>query len=389
MPSSDWRSLLQRAWIVFSQLTVYFQCCLVSQITAFDAASAVEGSDSTSPVAHSMPPELILYIIELVANTATMIQPLDSDSAYPEMPAKPDFSALSGLHGSCHRYHTAVQKAWYGILYIRAPEDWEMVDQLGVSIYVREIRVTAAALGENLRHDAFMKFSNLHTAFLDAHNDFVTTLPSSAENGSPRPIGRYHLVAPCLPPSLRRLYITNAHGPDIAVIQMLITYCPNLMELSISRCTMFSPRFRPDGSSHGAGCRFWDRFPDDHDSYFAGEGIEDYASSLSHELKLLSNLETLHMGLYLTPHEAISEHLHQHSKPEEPASSVWCSPCDTCVNRFKPRTQAAETAASDILFNAMPNLHLVSWASFFTSDRLGAVEYTYDRSHSNPNSCKC
>lgn len=137
--------------------------------------------------------------------------------------------------------------------------------------------MVAEALGESLRHDAFMRFPNLHTAFLDAHNDFVVTPPSSAENESSRPIGRYRLVVPCLPSSLRRLWITNAHGPDIAVIQTLIAYCPNLTELSISRCTMFSPRFRPCNSSQGVGCKFWDKFPDDHDSYFAGEGIEDYA----------------------------------------------------------------------------------------------------------------
>ncbi|KAF8595424.1 hypothetical protein BDV93DRAFT_564400 [Ceratobasidium sp. AG-I] len=357
-------------------------------MAAVDAASPVEGSNPT-PAAHRVPTELIFYIIEMAANAVTIMQPLDSHSAYPAMPTKPDFSALSGLSGSCRMYHTAVQKAWYNTLYIRTPEDWEMVDRLGVSIYVREIRVIAAALGENQRHDAFMKFPNLHTAFLDAHNDFVVTPPVSTENGSSRPIGRYHLVAPCLPSSLRRLYVANAHGPDIAIIQMLVTYCPNLTELSISRCTMFSPRFRPNGKGHGVGCKFWDRFPDDHDSYFAGEGIEDYASSLSHELKLLSDLKVLHMGLYLTPHEAISEHLHQHSKPEEAASSQWCSPCEACVNQFKPRTQVAETAASNMLFNAMPSLRLVSWASFFTNDRLGAVEYTNDCNDSGPNTCKC
>ena len=122
-----------------------------------------------------------------------------------------------------------------------------------------------------------MKFSNLHTAFLDAHNDFIVTPPDSTQNGSVRPIGRYHLVAPCMPPSLRRLWITNAHGPDIAVIQTLIKYCPSLTELSISRCTMFSPRLRLGDNSRGVGCRFWERFPDDHDSYFADEGIEEYA----------------------------------------------------------------------------------------------------------------
>ena len=122
-----------------------------------------------------------------------------------------------------------------------------------------------------------MRFYNLHTMLLDAHNDFVVAPPSSLRNQSSRSLGHYRLLTPQLPPSLRRLYITNAHGPDIAVIQALKSYCPNLTELSISRCTMFSPRFRPDSSGVVMGCKFWDRFTADHDSYFAGEGIEDYA----------------------------------------------------------------------------------------------------------------
>ncbi|KAF8595426.1 hypothetical protein BDV93DRAFT_528677, partial [Ceratobasidium sp. AG-I] len=77
-----------------------------------------------------MPTELMFYIIETAANTTTIIRPLDSHSAYPVMFTKPDFSALSGLNGSCRTYHTAVQKAWYSTLYISAPENWAMVDRL-------------------------------------------------------------------------------------------------------------------------------------------------------------------------------------------------------------------------------------------------------------------
>ncbi|KAF8597765.1 hypothetical protein BDV93DRAFT_358970 [Ceratobasidium sp. AG-I] len=232
-----------------------------------------------------------------------------------------------------------------------------------------------------------MRFSKLHTVLLDTHNDFAVAPPSSV-NQSPRSLGHYRLLAPRLPPSLRRLFITNAHGPDIAVIQMLKSCCPNLTELSISRCTMFSPCFRPDSSGTVMGCRFWDRFAADHDSYFAGEGIEEYACSLAHELKPLSSLETLHMGLYLTPHEAISEHLHQHDRLKDPTGTSWSSPCETCTNRFKSRTQLAEAGANEVLFGGIPSLREISWASFFSDGRLGAIRYMKDSASSSLGQCR-
>lgn len=96
-----------------------------------------ESIDFTTRASHSMPPELIFYIIELAVNMTTAIQPLDTHSQYPIVSMKPEFSALCGLNGSCRMYHAAVQKAWYKTLYMRTPDDWEMVDRLGISIYVR------------------------------------------------------------------------------------------------------------------------------------------------------------------------------------------------------------------------------------------------------------
>ncbi|KAG9094988.1 hypothetical protein FS749_011351 [Ceratobasidium sp. UAMH 11750] len=179
-----------------------------------------------------------------------------------------------------------------------------------------ELRVLSQALGKGVRDDVFLQFSGLHTAFIDAHNDFeVNSDPASAglPSNSAAPLGQYRLLAPYLPSSLRRLWIINAHGPDISIINTLISCCPQLEELSISRCTLFSPRLRPSNAKE-AQCTFWARFPGDHDSYFASEGIEDYATSLSRELQPLQHLRSLHMGLYLTPHEAISVHIREHHK---------------------------------------------------------------------------
>lgn len=135
-----------------------------------------------------------------------------------------------------------------------------------------------------------MQFKHLHTALLDSHNDFVPRI--HIPDGAPQPVGRYRLAAPQLPHTLRRLWLTNAHGPDARVIQNLCAQCPGLKELWIERCTTFSPRIIEAEATNGqhetpldndgrvgtrTGCVFWDLFPSDHDAYFASLGVEDYA----------------------------------------------------------------------------------------------------------------
>lgn len=137
MTQSIWNNLLQRVWNILAQLIVYFQCCMFNQITSSDSMEHTESVGSTARASHNMPPELIFHIIELAANMTAVPQPLDTHSAYPMVSAKPDFSSLNGLSGSCRTYHEAVQKAWYKTLYMRTAGDWEMVDQLGISVYVR------------------------------------------------------------------------------------------------------------------------------------------------------------------------------------------------------------------------------------------------------------
>ncbi|KAG8688627.1 hypothetical protein FRC08_011340, partial [Ceratobasidium sp. 394] len=183
-----------------------------------------------------------------------------------------------------------------------------MADEFGICGYVREIRALSASLTENTPRTVFLSFPNLHTAFIDAHNDFTPTEQASSHN-RPTPLGRYHLIASHLPSSLRRLWIVNAHGPDAAVIQTLSIHCPHLEELLISRCTIFSPRMREqaEGGRFGA-CKHWELFPEEHDSYFSTEGVPEYAESLGRELMPLTNLKKLHMGLYFTSYEAIEQH---------------------------------------------------------------------------------
>ncbi|KAG9083727.1 hypothetical protein FS749_005778 [Ceratobasidium sp. UAMH 11750] len=333
------------------------------------------------PASHRLPPEILLHLINIassLSDNTTLNLPLDQSSAYPRAGAKPNFATLKGLGGSCHMYHEAVQREWYRILYIHQQDDWKMVEALGIARHVRELRVLSSALATGVRGDVFLQFSGLHTAFIDAHNDFeVNSDPASAglpSNSAALP-GQCRLVAPYLPSSLRRLWVTNVHGPDIFIIETLISCCPQLQELSISRCTLFSPRLRPSNAKD-AQCTFWARFPADHNSYFASEEIEDYATVLSEVLRQLRQLRSLHMGLYLTPHEAISVHLREHHKPKDENDSPWDLPCETCVQRYSQQTRHAEAAANAIIFHGLPQLQHMSWASFFTANRQDAISYS-------------
>lgn len=169
---------------------------------------------------------------------------------------------------------------FYSLLYLK-PQKLTKLN------FNREIRVLAPALIKSVSSDVFMNFPRLHTAFIDSHEDFVLHIPRP--NNDFMSIGHYRLVAPQLPRTLRRLWITNAHGPDIRVIQSLCIQCPLLEELWIERCTLFSPRpMQTRGnngivSSEGTGgnsnntCHFWSNFPNDHDAYFAAIGVEEYA----------------------------------------------------------------------------------------------------------------
>ncbi|KAF8597767.1 hypothetical protein BDV93DRAFT_561991 [Ceratobasidium sp. AG-I] len=139
MSVSLWKSLVQQIFSMAAHLTFQLHYCLAGLNTAADAGRHVCDTNTSSPAAHRVPTELIFHIIDLAAKAATTSGPLDFHSAYPVVPAKPDFAALVGLSGSCRTYHTAVQQAWYSILYVRTPDDWEMVDRLGVSIYVRQV----------------------------------------------------------------------------------------------------------------------------------------------------------------------------------------------------------------------------------------------------------
>ncbi|KAL5636436.1 hypothetical protein ACGC1H_000413 [Rhizoctonia solani] len=223
-----------------------------------------------------------------------------------------------------------------------------------------------------------MRFPNLHTALIDAHNDFVlhTRNPSIVSQS----IGHYRLVAPQLPSTLRRLWITNAHGPDVRVIQNACVQCPQLEDLWIDRCTLFSPRLLPDletgvqpvhmGDHEDLGCHFWSNFPNDHDAYFASIGVADYAHSLAAELRPLRHLKRLHMGLYLTPTEALTAHRTHHSNMGI-HETLWEPVCQLCSEQFGSDTREAEESATTVLGYEVPSLEEISWSSFHSVNKAG------------------
>ena len=137
MSQSFWEYLTQRIYSMAAYSAFRLHHCLGSSNAAVDTGRHFGETNTTSPAAHRMPTEIILHIIDLAAMAVNTNRPLDLHSTYPLVPAKPNFAALIGLSGSCHIYHTAVQQAWYKVLYMRTPTDREMVDRLGVSIYVR------------------------------------------------------------------------------------------------------------------------------------------------------------------------------------------------------------------------------------------------------------
>lgn len=102
-------------------------------------------------------------------------------------------------------------------------------------------------------------FSHLSFVSVDYHNDFLR----SSERFP------YYQLVRKLPASVETLEILNAHAPDEHIIKLVSQYCPDLTELRLGRCTMFSDR----------DCVWWKAHPGDHDAYMADRGIEAYAVS--------------------------------------------------------------------------------------------------------------
>ncbi|CAE6536125.1 unnamed protein product [Rhizoctonia solani] len=371
--------------------------------------------DSIPPPRRTLPFEIIECIIDeaVTPDSNSALIPLDNSSFQPLVVPKSPFGDIRGLSSTSRWIRSRVLARWFKILVVRETDDWDIVAKMRICAHIMSSRPTPTSgaastlqctvrvCGQRRIHaiskpshcgyrrtqrfrsscskpGVFMRFPNLHTAVIDAHNDFV--LHARNPGNDAQSIGHYRLVAPQLPNTLRRLWITNAHGPDVRVIQNACVQCPQLEDLLIDRCTLFSPRLLPQpeneiqtthaGDRESPGCHFWNNFPNDHDAYFASIGVTDYAHSLAAELRPLKHLKHLHMGLYLTPTEALAAHRTHHSDLRI-HGSLWDPVCQSCLNEFGSETQEAEESASTALGYEIPNLEEVSWSSFYSVKKAG------------------
>ncbi|KDN47464.1 hypothetical protein RSAG8_03604, partial [Rhizoctonia solani AG-8 WAC10335] len=345
-------------------------------------------TDSTLPPRRTLPFEIIECIIDeaVTPESNGALIPLDNSSFQPLVVPKSSFEDICGLSRTNHWMRHRVLSRWFRIMVVREAGDWDVIAEMRICAHVMELRVLSKALPQLVANDVFMRFPNLHTAVIDAHNDFVLHARNPANDA--QSIGHYRLVAPQLPDTLRRLWITNAHGPDVRVIQNACIQCPQLEDLLIERCTLFSPRLLPEpesgtqtvdiGGQEDSRCHFWNNFPNDHDAYFASIGVADYASSLATELRPLSHLKRLHMGLYLTPTEALTAHRTHHSEMRI-HGPLWEPVCQSCLDEFGTETQEAEESATTALGYEVPSLEVISWSSFHSINKAGRSTFKIKR----------
>ncbi|KAG8717527.1 hypothetical protein FRC11_003752, partial [Ceratobasidium sp. 423] len=233
----------------------------------------------------------------------------------------------------------------------------------------------------------FSRLDFIHTLTLDCHND-VGRSSSSDIKGQ----WSYKKIIPSLPKKLKSLTILNAHGPDLQVIKKAIKQCIDLESLALGRCTKFN---RP------SGCEFWEHFPNDHDSYFSGEGVEGYANALGTELQGLLKLKVISVNVYLTNTRCLNETSSVAATEEPQPQPPPTTDLVTVTSKRAPNAQAqahlpppvnsnsaqsehkdvkskdqkdteeAEGKAANILFECHTGLQAVRFISFWTPDHLG------------------
>ncbi|KAJ1309274.1 hypothetical protein OPQ81_004936 [Rhizoctonia solani] len=279
---------------------------------------------------------------------------------------------------------------WSRRLTLRKVEDWKIAIDRNLANYVRELILEESALPSHTAvktHLDFSRFDLIRALTLDCHNDVGHSASLGAKGQ-----WSYKKIIPNLPRKLKSLTILNAHGPDLQVIQKAIKQCKGLEALTLGRCTKFN---RP------CGCEFWENFPNDHDSYFSGKGVDGYASALGTELQGLLNLKEIFVNVYLTDTKYLNQTssttaaIAQVSQPSPPSVDVITvttkrtshaqtpglhAPMDPspvpneqseAESKDRKDTQEAEEIASKTLFDCHPSLQVVGFISFWSEDHLG------------------
>ncbi|CUA67299.1 hypothetical protein RSOLAG22IIIB_07340 [Rhizoctonia solani] len=322
-------------------------------------------------------------LLQKIASHVVFVPGIYLGSAF--ISAKPRWATIAGLANASHDARIVALRAWFRVLVLKDEEDWEVASKFSIiARFVRELYVHATALGPTTATDALLTFPALRAAHINAHNDVTFDVCEGY---------KYYTLLPIIPKGLKRLALTHAHAPDGERLEALARIDGELEELRLGRCTLFDCATQ--------GCSYWPAFPHDHDAYFSDAGAVEYATSIAQDLAPIRNLRVVHLGVYLTPHDALSTHQHQHSHvpvvspsftatipnlgsllhPPPPhhlhllqhpnhraplhSPTLWSTPCEACLTEFGPATQVAEHAASSALGDLVPGLEEISWAGYF------------------------
>ncbi|CAE6504771.1 unnamed protein product [Rhizoctonia solani] len=297
-----------------------------------------------------------------------------------------------GFASACKAYRGMYMDEWSRCLTLHEVEDWKFAINHEFAAHVRVLTLKEKALLSHAAvkaHIDISGFKRICALTLDCHNDVghSTSLGVKAQ-------WSYKKIIPNLPKNLKSLTILNAHGPDLQVIQKAIKQCRNLESLTLGRCTKFN---RP------ICCEFWANFPNDHDSYFSGKGVDGYASALVAELQGLTHLKSIFVNVYLTD----TKYLNETSPTTEPvieppqptitpatslttmtakraSNSQAQAPLDMPAtsssaqsqqkdvkSKDQEDTEEAEKAAAKILFDCHASLRTVGFISYWSKDHLG------------------
>ncbi|KAG8765819.1 hypothetical protein FRC12_007275 [Ceratobasidium sp. 428] len=354
--------------------------------------------DLTLPVP-ILPPELVQDIVFYLAKP--LVPPSHAPYNSYREERKAAWRALVGVASSSKFYRDLLVRRWFYVLVVVESSDWSLVrDAHWLNLIEPHVRIIISAKGALTSSPRFQTdteilsyFGHLTSVSVDYHNDFLRT-------GGQFP---YYQLVRKLPASVQRLEILNAHGPDEQIIKLVSDFCPDLTELRLGRCTMFNNR----------DCIWWKAHPADHDAYMADRGVEAYAGAVGNLIKNVPKLRVVHIGVYLTPIEAVWAHRVDHRKlhpvvdsmrhenpegvhnhlhqvalaaangedPDPPVNynypplarkEIWEAPCSACENRFRQPAEEAEMRTAAVIAARVWSLRTVSFASFTSPGRVGA-----------------
>ncbi|KAG8761039.1 hypothetical protein FRC11_014492 [Ceratobasidium sp. 423] len=314
----------------------------------------------------SLPPELLERVADLLFQPAPPSP--NPSSATSIRCAKPMWHGVTGFMSASSDLHIMGYRRWLQVISVKNADDWDVI--------IQHIELVS-------------------DVWHDEHNRFT-----------------YRDVLSALPPSLKRLEIEHAHGPDIRIISLVKEHCPRLEELILGRCTMFN---------RSPACDFWVSFPHDHDAYMSNIGTDAYAHSLGNELAPLRHLRSLRIGLYFVPPDIVLTHrlYHRRDLPapeiidwqtaiplaELPAHMLLQEPppdvelatttqlvsllhrrdeetrdefkCPRCFEITDASGREAETSANSILRGCLPTLTNIEWMGWLTPGHLGINSYQF------------